>query len=165
MRANGCKTFLGRANVFLCTTQAGFDLCKRSVDAGELSECRYSATQEVYPDLTINPALYGELSKTNASQIPATTSNTPPSTLTEVAPRTIRNASLLRTTPTVSATETPAIVVSDTFLANAALKGCRPFLGRRDELKCDNQAGFDECMQAVHRNMLKQCHNAVNDKP
>nr|MBP7370563.1 hypothetical protein [Arenimonas sp.] len=56
----------------------------------------------------------------------------------------------------------PAIVVSDTFLANAALKGCRPFRGQRDSLQCDNQAGFDECVQAVNRNMLKQCRNAVN---
>jgi hypothetical protein len=135
------------------------------VDAGELSKC-YLAGKAEYPMLTINPAVLGALGNAKDTTTPATTTtNTAPSTLTEVAPRTIRNASLLRTTPTVSATETPAIVVSDTFLANAALKGCLPFLGRRDELKCDNQAGFDECMQAVHRNMLKQCHNAANDKP
>ena len=165
MRANGCRTFLGRANEFNCTTDAGFELCKRSVDAGELSKC-YLAGGGEYPDLTINPALYGALAKSRATNIPATTSpKTAPSTLTEVTPISISNSTLLRATQATSATETPAIVVSDTFLANAALKGCRPFLGRRDELKCDNQAGFDECMQAVNRNMLKQCHNAVNDKP
>jgi hypothetical protein len=75
---------------------------------------------------------------------------------------TISNASLLRATPAVSATATPSIVVSEVFLANAANKGCFPFEGRRDDLMCRNQAGYDECVQAVNRKLLTQCRNAVN---
>ena len=162
MRANGCRTFLGRANEFNCTTEAGFELCKLRVDAGELSKCYFAGGGE-YPLLTINPAVLGALGKANVTKIPpATTPNTTPSTLTEVAPSTINNATLLRAAPAVSETATPSIVVSDVFLRNAAQKGCLPFNGQRDVLQCDNQGGYDECVQAVNRQWLTQCRNAVN---
>ncbi len=164
LRTYGCKTFLGRSENILCVSSTGFNVCKKLADAGKINECHMNGVK--YPTLRISPAMLGALGKANVSKIPATTqTQTEPAAITEVAPTTLNNASLLRATQATSATATPAIVVSDTFLANAALKGCRPFLGRRDELKCDNQAGFDECQQAVNRNMLKQCHNAMIDKP
>ncbi len=164
LRTYGCKTFLGRSVNILCVSSTGFNVCKKLADAGKINECHMNGVK--YPTLRISPAMLGALGKANVSKIPATTqTQTEPAAITEVAPTTLNNASLLRATQATSATATPAIVVSDTFLANAALKGCRPFLGRRDELKCDNQAGFDECQQAVNRNMLKQCHNAMIDKP
>ena len=161
-----CRPFLGRAEQSLCNWAGGYQQCKKLVDAGKIQKCFLAGGGE-YPLLTINPALLGALGKANVTKIPTTTtaSQSEPAVLTEVAPTVIANGALLRATQATSAKATPSIVVSDTFLANAALKGCRPFLGRRDELLCDNQAGFDECMQAVSRNMLKQCHNAVNDKP
>ncbi|MBP6299968.1 MAG: hypothetical protein KA365_06130, partial [Arenimonas sp.] len=165
LRTYDCRSFLGRANQALCKWPTGYAVCKKLADAGKMEKCYLKGGGE-YPLLTISPAVLGALGKANVTKIPTTTaSQSEPAILTEVSPTVIANGSLLRATQATSATATPSIVVSDTFLANAALKGCRPFLGRRDELKCDNQAGFDECMQAVNRNMLKQCHNAVNDKP
>ncbi len=163
LRTYDCKSFLGRADHALCKWSGGFLQCKKLVDAGKFKKC-YLAGGGEYPLLTINPAVLGALGKANVTKIPATTTVPRTATAPATSPTltTISNASLLRATPAVSATATPSIVVSDVFLANAAQKGCHPFLGRRDELKCDNQAGFDECVQAVNRNMLKQCYNAVN---
>lgn len=162
LRTYGCKTMLGRAENILCVSSTGFNVCKKFVDAGKINECYMNGVK--YPTLTINPAVLGALGRANVSKIPPATTvpRTATAPATPPALTTISNASLLRATPAVSATATPSIVVSDVFLANAAQKGCHPFLGRRDELKCDNQAGFDECVQAVNRNMLKQCYNAVN---
>ncbi len=155
-----CRPFLGRLEQSLCTQAKGYSICKKLVDAGKIQKCYLQGGGE-YPTLTINPAVLGALGRANVTRIPPTTSpNTPPTTTT--APAVIANPSLMRAAPARSASAIPAIVVSDVFLANAAQKGCRPFQGHRDELLCDNQAGYNECVQAVNRNMLKQCRNAEN---
>ncbi len=147
-----CRPFLGRADQALCGGTWGFVECKKLVDQNRLKTCATPQDNQRYPLPTIakltNVINTGVITKEPAA--------------TEQAPMTISNGSLLRATPATSATATPSIVVSDVFLANAAQKGCRPYLGRRDELLCENQAGFNECVQAVNRNMLKQCRNAEN---
>jgi hypothetical protein len=164
LRTYDCRSFLGRANQALCKSPEGYAVCKKLVDAGKMEKCFLAGGGE-YPVLTISPAVLGALGKAKLTKIPVTTEPiNEPTSATEAAPTTINNASLLRATQAASATAAPAIVVSDTFLANAAQKGCRPFLGRRDELLCDNQAGFDECVQAVNRNMLHECRNAMNNE-
>ena len=160
-----CRPFLGREGQSLCGQKGGYDVCKKLVDQGKIQKCLLAGGGE-YPLLTINPSVLGALGKSITAN--SSTANTArvsePAQVTATAPTTLTNGSLLRATPATSATQRPAIVVSDTFLANAANKGCRPFLGRRDDLLCDNQAGFDECVQAVNRNMLKQCRNAVDNE-
>lgn len=157
-----CRPFLGRPEQSLCETSGGYDVCKKMADAGKMQKCRLASGGE-YPMIRINPAVLGALGQASVNNMPvATASQSAPAALTEASPAVIANGSLLRATQATSATEKPAIAVSDVFLANAANKGCRPFLGRRDELQCDNQAGYDECVQAVNRNMLRQCRNAVN---
>ncbi|HWS39978.1 MAG TPA: hypothetical protein VN247_01655 [Arenimonas sp.] len=162
LRTYDCRSFLGRADESLCNTSMGFNVCKKLVDAAKMTVCRMK-DGTVYRVLTINPAVLGALGKASINTTPVTTVPiSEPTIATEAAPTVINNASLLRTAQIASETATPAIEVSDTFLANAAKKGCRPFLGHRDQLMCDNQAGFDECVQAVNRNMLHECRNAVN---
>ncbi|HWS40776.1 MAG TPA: hypothetical protein VN247_05745, partial [Arenimonas sp.] len=132
------------------------------VDDGKMQKCFLAGGGE-YPKLTINSAVLSALGKASINTTPAKTAPiSEPTTATEAAPSVINNALLLQTAQAASETATPAIEVSDTLLANAAQKGCRPFLGRRDQLMCDNQVGFDECVQAVNRNMLHECRNAVN---
>ena len=57
--AEDCRSFLGRTDEMLCPTQAGFDLCKITVDAGTRKVCRFS--KEVYTgkstQLKINPSI------------------------------------------------------------------------------------------------------------
>ena len=45
---DGCKRFLGRATEQLCTTQAGFDACKASVDQQKATKCTKVGTGETY---------------------------------------------------------------------------------------------------------------------
>lgn len=157
-----CRPFLGRPEQSLCKWQGGYDVCKKLVDAGKMQKCRLAGGGE-YPLLSINPAVLGALGKANVAKTPAATaSQSEPTVLTDVSPAVIANGSLLRATQAASSTERPSIAVSDAFLANAANKGCHPYQDQRDSLQCDNQAGFDECVQAVNRNMLKQCRNAVD---
>jgi hypothetical protein len=137
LRTHDCKSFLGRADQALCKWSGGFQQCKKLVDAGKFKKC-YLAGGGEYPLLTINPAVLGALG--NASVI-----KTPPAKVTT------------RTAPAKA-----SIAVSDALLANAANKGCVPFEGRRDDLMCRNQAGYDECVQAVNRKLISQCRNAIN---
>ena len=46
--AEGCTSYLGRADEMLCTTQAGFDLCKTAVDTGAKKICHFTKSKEVY---------------------------------------------------------------------------------------------------------------------
>ncbi len=147
-----CRPFLGREEQSLCEGSFGFDACKKLVDAGKIQKCLKNGGGEYSkPTIAKFTTIINAAAITNT---PATTERAPVAVIT--------NGSLLRATPATSATATPSIVVSDVFLANAAQKGCRPYLGRRDELLCENQAGFNECVQVVNRNMLKQCRNAEN---
>jgi hypothetical protein len=156
-----CRPFLGRVERSLCESTTGFNVCKKLVDAGKINECNMKGAK--YPTITINPAVLGALGKANVSKIPpATSPNTPAANAAETPPTVIANPALTRTRPAISATATPAIAVSDVFLRNAAQKGCLPFNGQRDVLQCDNQGGYDECVQAVNRHWLRQCRNAVN---
>jgi hypothetical protein len=43
LAAKGCKSFLGRVGDFLCSTQEGFDQCRRDKDRGSVSVCRPTA--------------------------------------------------------------------------------------------------------------------------
>jgi hypothetical protein len=134
-----CRPFLGRTDQSLCKWPGGFQQCKKLADAGKIKKCFLAGGGE-YSPIRINPAVIGALGNAGAIKTPAVI----------VAPR------------TATATATPSIVVSDVFLRNAAQKGCLPFNGQRDVLQCDNQGGYDECVQAVNRHWLRQCRNAVN---
>jgi hypothetical protein len=139
LAAYKCRPFLGRSDQSLCESNNGFQQCKKLADAGKIKKCFLAGGGE-YSPIRINPAVIGALGNAGAIKTPAVI----------VAPR------------TATATATPSIVVSDVFLRNAAQKGCLPFNGQRDVLQCDNQAGYDECVQAVNRQWLRQCRNAVN---
>jgi hypothetical protein len=155
-----CRPFLGRSEQSLCESNAGYQVCRKLVDQGKMQKCRLAGGGE-YPMLAISPAVLGALSKADVTRIPpATAPDTAPAALTEATPAIIANGPLLRAAPAASETQNAAIAVSDAFLANAAQKGCRPFLGRRDELLCDDRAGYDECVQAVNRRLITQCRNA-----
>jgi hypothetical protein len=146
-----CRPFLGRPDQALCGGTWGFVECKKLVDQKRLKTCATQQDNQRYPLPTI-----GSVTKIiNAASI------TKAPVATEQTPIAISNGSLARSARAAPVEET-AIAVSDVFLANAAQKGCRPLLGRRDQLLCDNQAGYDECVQAVNRNYLRQCRNAVN---
>jgi hypothetical protein len=148
-----CRPFLGREEQSLCEWPGGFQVCKKLVDAGKIQRCLLNAKYggSEYPLPTI----------TTFKNIINTSAITKTPTATEQAPITITNSSLIRAIQPIAREETP-LQVSDVFLANAAQKGCRPLLGRRDQLLCDNQAGYNECVQAVNRNFIRQCRNAVN---
>ncbi len=148
-----CRSFLGRPEQSLCKWNGGFEQCKKLVDAGKLQKC-YLAGGGEYSKLSINPAAAGVLRQ--QQKVPAASaSQTVPATITNT------NTSRLRATlQTATAVPRTPIAVSDALLNNAANKGCRPFEGRRDELLCDNQAGYDECMQAVNRQLIWQCRNS-----
>jgi hypothetical protein len=147
-----CRPFLGREEQSLCEGSGGFQVCKKLVDAGKIQRCQLGGGGE-YPLPTI-----GKLTNIiNASAI------TKAPAATDQAPIAITNGSRMRAIQPIAREETP-LQVSDVFLGNAAQKGCRPLLGRRDQLLCDNQAGYDECVQAVNRNYIRQCSNAVNDE-
>ena len=45
---DGCKHFLGRVTEQLCTTEAGFDACKASVDQQKSTKCTKVGTGETY---------------------------------------------------------------------------------------------------------------------
>ena len=45
---NGCQGYMGRATERLCTTQAGFDACKTSVDQQKSTKCTKVGTGEIY---------------------------------------------------------------------------------------------------------------------
>jgi hypothetical protein len=145
-----CRPFLGREEQSLCEGSFGFEACKKLVDAGKIQKCLKSGGSEYS-----KPAI----AKLTTIINPTAITNTPAAT--GQAPITITNGSSMRVLQPVAREETP-LQVSDVFLANAAQKGCRPLLGRRDQLLCDNQAGYDECVQAVNRNYVRQCRNAVN---
>lgn len=142
-----CRPFLGRTDQSLCKSNAGYAVCRKMADAGKIQKCFLAGGGE-YPLRTINPAVLGALGKAHVTHIKPVAAAAEV-TATEAA-------------PVKSETQSPALVVSDAFLSNAAQKGCRPFLGHRDDLLCDNQAGYDECVQAVNRNLLKLCRNAIN---
>ncbi|MGH8050841.1 MAG: hypothetical protein ACREPB_09310 [Arenimonas sp.] len=131
-----CRPFLGRKDEALCGGTWGFVECKKLVDQHRLKTCATPQNNQRY-------------------SLPAITSF--PNIINAAA---ITNGSLARTAQPTNRNETP-MLVSDSFLANAAKKGCRPLLGRRDQLLCDNQAGYEECVQAVNRNFIKQCNNAL----
>jgi hypothetical protein len=82
-----------------------------------------------------------------------------PAASSRTTPVSLSNSAVLRAVQ-ASAPQREAIAVSDALLNNAAAKGCFPFEGRRDDLMCRNQAGYDECVQAVNRNLIAQCRNA-----
>ncbi len=130
-----CRPFLGRAEQSLCEWNGGYEVCKKLVDAGRMETCRLAGGGE-YPLPTITTAALGAL----------------------------RGLRVDHAAPAEDASPGATIEVSDGFLANAAAKGCRPFLGRRDELLCDNPAGYDECVQAVGRGLLRQCRSSVDDQ-
>ncbi|MEQ1519602.1 MAG: hypothetical protein ABL931_24270, partial [Usitatibacteraceae bacterium] len=43
-----CVLFLGRADEFLCSTVASYNLCKPYVDEGRLKTCRRTGSLDVY---------------------------------------------------------------------------------------------------------------------
>jgi hypothetical protein len=145
-----CRPFLGREEQSLCEGSGGFQVCKKLVDTGKIKKCLLAGGGE-YPSPTIS-SFKNIINASTITKTPAAT---------EQAPITITNGSRMRAIQPIAREETP-LQVSDVFLGNAAQKGCRPFLGRRDQLLCDNQAGYDECVQAVNRNFISQCRNAVN---
>lgn len=150
-----CRPFLGRVEQSLCKWNGGYQICKKLVDAGKMQKCFLAGGGE-YP----SPTLTSFKNIINAAAItkpPVATQQT------QETPTTISNGSLARGARPAATDDAP-MQVSDGFLANAARKGCRPFLGRRDQLLCDNQAGYEECVQAVNRNLLKQCRNSMNNE-
>jgi hypothetical protein len=143
LRTYDCRSFLGRAEQALCKTPEGYAVCKKLVDAGKMQKCFLAGGGE-YPTIKMNPAVLGALGKANTGQARAQQSTASPA---------------LRLPPRNTTSQTPQIAVSDALLANAAKKGCRPYQARRDDLQCDTQAGYDECVQAVDRKLVSQCRN------
>jgi hypothetical protein len=143
LRTYDCRSFLGRQDESLCKWPGGYAQCKKLADAGKIKKC-YLAGGGEYPTIKMNPAVLGALGKANTGQARAQQSTASPA---------------LRLPPRNTTSQTPQIAVSDTLLANAAKKGCRPYQARRDDLQCDTQAGYDECVQAVDRKLVSQCRN------
>lgn len=159
-----CRSFLGRQGQSLCTKNGGgYPICKKLVDVGKMQKCFLEGGGE-YPLPSIKPGPIGALGSVQQTKpAPAATApQTAPAAASRTTPATISNTSRLRAAlQTATAAPRTPIAVSDALLNNAANKGCRPFEGRRDELLCDNQAGYDECVQAVNRQLLSQCRNGV----
>ncbi len=127
-----CDKFLGRADELLCSEQAGFDACKAQVDSGKMKTCRLANTQQRYE-------------KASAAQ------------------------------PTLKPTPTPlngsgsqlggtalAAAAANAKVNTEALKSCKSFLGRADELLCNDTAGFNACKTQVDSGKLKTCRQTGN---
>ncbi len=145
-----CRTFLGRLEQSLCKWNSGFQVCKKLVDTGKIQKCFLAGGGEYPAPVKTSPKK--NISLRSLDRNPATSDQAPAANIQRPSAR-IADAAPGEESP---------IVVSDGFLANAAQKGCRPVLGRRDRLQCDNQAGYDECVRAVNKNYLRQCRNALN---
>lgn len=139
-----CHPFLGREDQSLCKWSGGFQACKKLVDAKKLQRCLMPDGTE-YPTTAIGTRAQSAGLEAGAN-LPA--ANLP------VVVRGVRPLT----------TEQAPITVSDTFLSNAAKKGCRPWRNNRDQLTCDNPAGYDECVQAVEKRYLRRCRNTATDE-
>ena len=155
-----CRPFLGRPEQSLCQYNGGYQKCKQLVDAGKIQKCFLAGGGE-YPLPGIKPALIGALgSLLQSKPAPAATApQTEPAATRRTETATVSNSATLRAVQASTAEREP-MAVSDSLLNNAADKGCLPYQGRRDELQCDNRAGYDECVQAVNRQLIWQCRNS-----
>ncbi len=139
--ARPCKPFLGRADEMLCPDAATFAACKAQVDSGTMKTCRQEGVQQAYS----KPATA------------ATTSN-----VTGATPQTGISSGLSGAlaggkAPSGNVVKPGALGLAVPKVDEAALKTCKAFLGRKDEMLCSDAHSFGACKTAVDLGQMKTC--------
>ena len=132
--AQACKPFLGRTDEMLCPDVTTFSACKAQVDNGQMKTCRQTGSQQVYSK-PITTGLAG-------GSVPS--GGTPTS-------GTGLKLGGVGLSPPVAAT--PKV-------DQAALRLCKAFLGRKDEMLCSEAPSFAACKTAVDAGQMKTCRLA-----
>lgn len=129
-----CKPFLGRTDEMLCPDVTTFSACKAQVDNGQMKTCRQTGSQQVYSK-PITTGLAG-------GSVP---SGGTPTFGTGLKPGGVGLSSPVAATPKVD---------------QAALRLCKAFLGRKDEMLCSEAPSFAACKTAVDAGQMKTCRLA-----
>lgn len=124
-----CKSFLGRADEMLCPDATAFAACKAQVDSGKMKTCRQVGNTTVYSK-PATPTAGSSLTGGGAALGGGSKAG---------------SAGLAPPTP-------PAPKVDE-----AALKACKAFLGRKDEMLCSDARAFAACKTAVDVGQMKTC--------
>jgi hypothetical protein len=125
-----CKPFLGRADEMLCPDAATFAACKGQVDSGKMKTCRQEGSTAVYS----KPAA-------------------PAAGTTLTGGGTALGGGLKAGGASLAPPTPPATPKVD----EAALKTCKTFLGRKDEMLCNDARSFAACKTAVDIGQMKTC--------
>ncbi len=155
-----CKPFLGRTDEQLCFEPGGFESCKQDVDAGKYKLCIFGSTRYT--------------GKSPGHHIGAPAGNTPAKvSASEQAVSAGCNFNV--STRTASC---PSLIAYDkcrSLIDNKDLKGCgadfaqvntggmktcKRFLGRADEMLCNAEGDYRECINAVKAGQMKTCRMA-----
>jgi hypothetical protein len=162
-----CKSYLGRADEMLCPDAASFSACKAQVDSGKLKTCRQEGMTQAYskppvPSPVPTPAVTG--TPLGGGTPPLTGlkpggSTAPPPVPAAVSPAPAIAPPAPKMVPPAPKTAPPAPVLAPAApkVDEAALRTCKPFLGRANELLCSDARSFAACKTAVDIGQMKTC--------
>lgn len=136
-----CKLFLGRPDELLCADSGGFLACKKQVDNDKLKTCRQTGLKQVY---------------TKSSGMPATRPGTFQPNTGGAGSSTVLLGNALK--PNGLGLSPPVAVTPK--VDEAALRLCKAFLGRKDEMLCSEARSFAACKAAVDIGQMKTCRLA-----
>lgn len=184
--AQACKPFLGRADEMLCSDATAYATCKAQVDAGTMKTCRMTGSQVVYGKLApAMPPAAPPAAPACKSFLGRADEMLCPDVATFAACKAQVDSGKMKTcrqegnTAVYSKPAAPAAGTSLTGggsslsgglkpggaslappvpkVDEAALKTCKAFLGRKDEMLCNDARSFAACKTAVDIGQMKTC--------
>ncbi len=155
-----CKPFLGRADELLCPDVVAFNACKVQVDNGKMKTCRQTGSQAVYqkspaapPATTASTADACKPFLGRADEMLCTDASTYAACKAQVDGGTMKTCRMTGSS-VVYAKLAPAM---PPVVPTPAAQGCKPYLGRADEMLCNDASAYAACKAQVDNGSMKTC--------